>query len=619
VRVAVVLTSDFAESGEQGRERQHAILRCARRHGMRLVGPNCFGVASWDPAVRLDATFARSHPLAGGLAVASQSGGVGIALLDAARGVGLGLAAFVSLGNKCDVSGNDLLAAWMEDPRVTAAAFYLESFGNPRKFARLARRFSERKPLLAVVGGRSEEGSRAGASHTAAAATPAAAVQAVFTQSGVVAVTGIEELADTAQLLGGHRLPRGRRLGIIGNAGGLGVLAADAAYVDGLAVPLLSRPLVGALQRAIGRAPGMTNPIDLGAAAGPGSFLETIRLLAGSGEVDSLLVVFAATMVGDTSGVVRAVRRAATETDVPVVLVVHGDAVPPADDGDPVPVLPSVEAATRALAHATRYSVWRTTPRGTRRAVPLADTEAARQLAASTLAEGRHAGWLDLTVAQGLLAHYGLTAPTGVVSAGPEDAVGAAERIGYPVAVKVADPEVQHKTDRKLVAVGVRSREELEGAVRRFGRTLGRPDVPVLVQPMAGPGVELAVGIVRDPSFGPVVMVAAGGVATDVWKDRVFLVPPVTDLDAARAVKALRVAPLLEGFRGSPACDVAAFEDVLLAVSRLAEDVPEIAEMDLNPVVVTPTGATCVDVRVRLAPVSPEDGTGVPRQLGARC
>ena len=620
-RAAVILTSGFAEADSEGLESQRRIVRLARRHGMRLVGPNCFGLGSFAPDVLLNATFARDAPLPGSLAVASQSGGVGIALLDAANRVGLGLAFFVSLGNKADVSGNDLLAAWMDDDHVAAAAIYLESFGNPRKFARFARRFSERKPLVAVVGGRSAEGSRAGASHTAAATTPATAVDAVFTQAGVIAVSGVDELVEAALLLTRAPLPQGFRIGIVGNAGGVGVLAADAAHREGLTAPLLSEALRSRLATEVGAAPGLTNPVDLGAAAGPASFRAAIQALLDSGEIDSVLVVFAATRVGDTDGVVAAIREAASSASVPVVLVLHGDDAPPAGPALPdLPILDSVEGAAHALALATRYAAWRAAPR-TVAGVRVGPAAVEARTRAAGMLDGAPPGraWLTSSQVRELVTPYGIDAPVGTVVSSVDEAIAAAARIGFPVAAKVADPEVLHKTDRKLVLTGLISSDEIRRAAQSFCRELGRNEVPLLVQPMVHDGVELALGVTRDPTFGPVIMVAAGGVATEVWKDRVFLVPPVTAQDAARAIGALRIAPLLSGFRGAPAVDVGAARDLVVAVARLAEDVPSLAEMDLNPVIVTPDGAFCVDARIRLAESPDTEVAGVPRQLRAPC
>lgn len=618
VAVAVVITSGFAEEEGDGDRIQSELVATARRHGMRLIGPNCFGVASYSDDVRLDATFARRRPRPGGLAVASQSGGVGIALLDAAVSAGLGLAAFVSLGNKADVSSNDLLGAWIDDDAVTVAALYLESFGNPRKFARFARRFSERKPLIAVVGGRSASGSRAGASHTAAAASPVSAVEALFTQAGVIPVSGLDEMVVTALLLTSGPLPSGRRLGIVGNAGGLGVLAADAAADAGLEVPLLSAELQRRLATTLGAAPGTTNPIDLGAAASAATFEAAASLLLDSGEVDGLLVVFAATRVGDTSGVAEAVRRVRADARVPVLQVVHGDDLPePRDPSGEAPRFRSVDDAVRAFGHAARYARWRDTPRTVTLRSDQALAPEARERARRLLASAGADGWLSMDQIQELVADHGIEAPTGTVCHGAVEAVAAARTVGFPVAVKVADPEVLHKTERGLVATALTSDDAVADAVRRFADELGRASVPVLVQPHVDGGVELAVGVVRDPGFGPLVMVAAGGIAMEVWRDRVFLAPPVTEQDVSRALGSLRITPLLEGFRGSPAVNISALRELVLSVAELVEDMPEIAEMDLNPVIATPTGVVCVDARVRLTQPggSAEALAGVPRQL----
>jgi acyl-CoA synthetase (NDP forming) len=299
--------------------------------------------------------------------------------------------------------------------------------------------------------------------------------------------------------------------------------------------------------------------------------------------------------------------------------VVLGDDAPPSRPGQRgLPTFRSSEAALHAIAKAARYAAWRATPRPTTPVTAGPDTVEVRAAVKAMLEESRsHSGWLGAARVRELLGRYDADAPTGAVVTDVDEAVAAAERIGFPVAAKVADPDVLHKTDRKLVAVGLRSAAEVREAVASFALELGRDDVPVLVQPFVSGGVELALGVSRDPTFGPVVMVAAGGIATEVWKDRVFLVPPVTEQDAARAVKALRVAPLLEGFRGSEPCDVESFRDLVVGVARLAEDVPALAEMDLNPVIVTPKGSFCVDARIRLVePASGDEGLpGVPRQL----
>lgn len=619
-RALVVLSSGFGEIGDAGEQRQAELLDLARTHGMRVVGPNCLGVLDNVPSVRLNATFARIVPPAGGLAVASQSGGLGILLHELAEQLGLGVAFSVSLGNKVDVSSNDLLSAWLVDPEVTAAALYLESFGNPRKFARIARRFSREKPLLAVVGGRSAGGRRAGASHTAAAATPAVAVDALFAQAGVIACQGPEDLAETALVLDRAALPAGRRLGIVVNAGGVGVVAADQAERQGLVVPALSAALQQDLGRHVAGTSGTSNPVDAGAGASPEDVVALVRRVAASGEVDAVLVALAPTRVADLAPTWGGLVELARELrDVTLVATIPDDDRPRAAVCADLAVLASTDGAVRALAHAADYAAWRAesgldepwfgadTPRW------VADAAAA---AGGVLAElGEDGGWLALPATRALLGGTALS-PAGGVAATADEAVRRAEEIGFPVAVKVVDPEVQHRTERGLVRVGLTSAADVAAAVAVFERELGRPPRDVLVQPVVR-GVELALGVVRDASLGPLVMVAAGGIATELLDDRAFLLPPVTRRDALRALRSLRLWPLLDGYRGTPRLAVDAVVDAVVQLARLAAEVPEVAELDVNPLVVTPSGCVPIDVKVRLAPAEPADA-GVPRRLRDR-
>lgn len=620
VSTMVVISSGFGELGEAGAAIQRRIVRLARDNSIRVVGPNCLGVMINDPGVRLNATFTRLVPPAGGLAMASQSGGVGIALLDVATRMGLGMAAFVSLGNKADVSSNDLLAAWLEDPRVTAAALYLESFGNAGKFARMARTFSERKPLLAVMGGRSAGGQRAGASHTAAAATPAVGVDALFEHTGVIACRSAEAIAETALLLAEQPLPKGRRVAIISNAGGMGVLAADAADANGLIVPELSAPLRARVQRHVGGTAGTSNPIDLGAGVAAADLEATVTHVLASGEVDAVVAILVATSVADPTPLLGAVSDArSAHLELPVILVAMGglDASPGTHPG--VTSLPSVDAAVNSLARVSRYAEWLQMPHD--ETVPHDDERAVEaRLCAHDLLDPDQAagagrsldGWLSPQQVTALLTPYDL-APRGRVALSALEAAKVAVEIGFPVAVKVADPDVVHKTDRGLVRTGLQSAEEVVSAVQAFEQELRLTPAPVLVQPMAT-GVELALGIVRDPGFGPLVMAAAGGIATDVWDDRAFLIPPVSPRDAARAVRSLRIWPLLEGYRGSEPADVSGLEQLLVSLGELAVDVPQLAELDLNPVIVMTKDTALVDVKVRLARPTMTNA-GIPRQL----
>ena len=589
----------------------------ARAHSLRLVGPNCLGILVDDDTTRLNATFYDTMPPPGGLAVASQSGGVGIVLMDLATQMGLGIGTFVSLGNKADVTSNDLLAAWRDDARVSAAALYLESFGNARKFARIARGFAERKPLLAVVGGRSAGGRRAGASHTAASATLSVGVETLFVQSGVIGCDGAEDMAEAALLLTGQPLPRGPRLAVLSNAGGMGVLAADKADTWRLRVPAFSADLADRIAQHVTGTVGTDNPVDAGAGVDPKGLAAIAGEILDSDEVDALLVILVATGVTDTVTALTALAEARTaHPDTPVLLVPMGGLTAPPEVAATMATYRSAGAAVRALARAVRYATWRSAPRAQAdRSDPsvIADVRGiGRGLIADLTAAGDERSFLGFADVGRLLSPYGLR-PSGELVDSPEAAAYAADRLGYPVAVKVAEGEVVHKTERRLVRVGLTSEGEVVGAIRDFQQELGRKKVDMLVQSIVT-GTELALGIVRDPVFGPLVMVAAGGVATEVWDDRIFLMPPVTRTDASRVVRGLRIWPLLEGYRGAEGADITALEQLVVDLGRLAAEVPEIAELDLNPVIVGPTGCALVDAKVRLAAVvGPSDGG--PRQL----
>ncbi|GIE00244.1 GNAT family N-acetyltransferase [Paractinoplanes durhamensis] len=584
VRAAVVLSAGFGEAGERGRQRQYELVRFARDHGIRLVGPNCLGLINTDPAVRLDASFAPSAPPpAGGLAVAAQSGAVGIALLDDALRAGHGISTFVSLGNKADVSVNDLIAYWYDDPATRAVALYVESFGNPRKFARTVRALARRKPVLALKSGRSDAGQRAGASHTAAAAAPTATVDALFAQAGVVRPENLGELLDEARMLTDQPLPTGRRLAIVGNAGGLGVLAADAAEAAGLTVP----------------PGGAGNPLDLGAGVSPADLAAAAAEVAASDGTDMLLLIVIATRTNRAAEIIAALASVVDEhPGLATAVVLVGAEAGPRLGARGVPVYDLPERAVTALAAAAEYAEWRRRPLGGRADLPGVDTGLARDLAVGC-------GWQDYDRTAAILGAYGITILPAVTATSATEAAVAADRLGYPVVVKSADPELVHKTDSGGVRVDLNGPAAVRHAYRPVAAA-GRPGSGVLVQKQMTEPVELVAGIAHDPRFGSVVLLGLGGVRTELLGDRVLRLVPMTDLDAGRMWRGLRAAPLLTGYRGAPPVDTVALEDLLLRLGRLAEDLPQIAELDLNPVLAGPDGVVAVDAKLRLAPVGAE-------------
>ncbi len=612
----VIVSTGFAESSPGGIEAQREIVALARRHGMRVVGPNCFGVLNTDPSVSLNATFAADAPVAGRVGFASQSGGLGIAILGEARSRGIGLSTFVSMGNKADVSGNDLLEWWEYDDDTAALLLYLESFGNPRKFSRLARRIGRHKPILVVKSGRSGAGRRAASSHTAALASPDEAVDALLAQAGVLRVDTVEELFDAASVLGDQPLPDGRRVAIVTNSGGPGVLAADACSGHGMVVPELRRETQEALRAVTPDAGSVVNPVDLGASGTADSYRRSLEIILASGEVDAVVVVFTPPLVTETDDVARAIVAAADGAEPPrtVVTSILGsrsgrDIL--ARASRPVPCFTYPETAVQALAQTVRYARWRAKPLGALPALGGVEPNTARRLLGEAAAPD---GWVTGVAAMEVLASYGIpTQPTTAVR-DAEEAIATATALGFPVVLKAIGAGIVHKSDLGGVALGLASPGDVRAAYARMQAGVGETMDGAVVQPMAEVGVEIIVGIVQDPVFGPQVLFGLGGTAVELLGDHSLRLAPLTDLDAREMVLGLRGSPLLTGYRGSPAVDVEALVDLLLRIGRLAEDLPELAEMDANPVIATPSGAVVVDARLRRA-TSPVRRRDDSRQL----
>ena len=605
IAALVVISAGFAEAGPEGVARQRELVRICRESGMRLVGPNCMGVVNTDPAVRLNATFAPSYPPPGRVGFLSQSGALGLAVIEHAVQRGIGLSTFVSVGNKADVSGNDLLAFWEADPRTDVLLLYLESFGNPRKFARIARRVGRTKPIVAVKSGRSVAGARATSSHTGAlVAASDVTTDALFRQTGVIRTGTLAELFDVAALLANQPLPAGGRVAILTNAGGPAILAADACEAAGLEVPPLAEETRAKLRAVLAPESSTANPVDMIASAGATEYAKCIEVLASDPSVDALVVMFTPPLVTKAADVARAIREAvgALPRPVPVLAVFLSLAGVPSELSDERVRIPSFaypEDAARALAHAVRYARWRARPSGT---VPRFD---ARVEDADTLLDAVAAaggGWLSPSDVARLFECYGLpliesrTVPT------PEAAAAAAADLGGRVALKVIAPTLVHKTDVGAVRLDLAAADVVLEARRVADavRAHGHEPTGFLVQRMAPRGVELLLGVVQDPTFGPVVACGAGGVTAEVLRDIAVGVAPLTDVDARDMLRSLRTFPLLDGFRGAAKCDVRAVEDTLLRLSAMVERHPQIAELDANPLVAHAGGAVIVDARVRV-------------------
>jgi acyl-CoA synthetase (NDP forming)/GNAT superfamily N-acetyltransferase len=605
VGAAVVLSAGFGETGSSGAEVESQLLASARRHDIRVVGPNCIGLINTDPFVRLNATFAPNAPTAGHLAVATQSGAVGVAILDSAERNGVGISTFVSLGNKIDVSTNDLLSYWYDDLTTRAVALYVESFGNPRRFTWLARALSTRKPILAVKSGRSTAGSRAGTSHTAAAAAPDVAVDTLFRQAGVLRMDTLGELLDAARLLIEQPLPAGDRVGIVGNAGGLNILAADAADAAGLQVVELSATLQQQFADLAPHLASIANPVDLGADAPPATIRRAIRALGSSGEADALVVTLVATRTNDLPGALAALAEAADDQPhLPIVAVVVGGDTPLKLGRRNLPVHELPEDAVRSLGHACRYARWRRQPTGSKPVIPGIDREAAQRIVAAASADG--AGWQPVDVTNALMACYGIPLLETRLATSVESAEKTARQLGFPIVMKATRPGLVHKGEMGGVKLGLSDESAVRQAYLAIAGSLDEAKPKVALQRMVPTGVELVAGLAHDTLFGSLVMVGLGGVHTDLLEDRSFRSLPLTDRDATAMWRELRAAPLLTGYRGTPAMDTDALEQLLLRVAQLAEDFPEVSELDLNPVVAVPAGVAALDVKLKLQPAEDE-------------
>jgi acetate---CoA ligase (ADP-forming) len=614
VRGLVVISAGFAETGPEGAGRQAELLRVCREAGMRMVGPNCLGIVNTAPGVRLDATFGPVVPELGRVGFLSQSGALGLAIVDYANALGLGLSSFVSVGNKADISGNDLLAYWEQDEATDVILLYLESFGNPRKFARLARQVGRSKPIVAVKSGRSAAGARATSSHTGALlAASDATVDALFRQAGVVRTDTLAELFDVAALLANQPLPAGRRVAIVTNAGGPGILCADACEAGGLEVVRLSDGLRARLAAFLPAAAATGNPVDLLASAPAEHHRRALELVVGSGEVDAVIAIFIPPLATDPRDVARAIRDAAAQAGpVPLLtLFMSAEGVPGELRGPDVRI-PSYrfpEDAARALVRAVEHAAWRRRPEGRVPDLEGIRRDEAAALLAAALRDGPH--WLDPGEVARLLGCYGLPLVAGRVVATPEQAGTAAEELGGTVALKAIARGLVHKTGAQAVRLGLAGeRAEVRRAAEEMAVAVGAAGHEVrgfLVQQMVAGGVEMLVGVVHDASFGPVVACGAGGTTVELLHDAVARITPLTDLDAGEMVRSLATSPLLDGYRGAPPADVPALEDVLLRVSALVEAHPQVAELDCNPVMVLPAGrgAVVVDARVRVEEAPP--------------
>ena len=607
VKGLVVITAGFKETGEAGAKVEVEITRLVRASGMRMVGPNCMGVVNTDPDVRMNASFTRTYPRTGKTAFISQSGALGEAILDYSVETGLGLSKFISLGNRADVTSNDTMEYLTNDPSVELVLLYLESFGNPVNFSRIARELSRTKPIIAVKSGRTAAGARAASSHTGSLAGMDIAVDALFEQCGVLRANTIEEVFDMAKAFVGQPRPAGPRVAILTNGGGPGILATDALSTRSLEMASFSPKTLKALSGFLSEDAAVVNPVDMTGSGSPDDFGKALDIMLKDPGVDSALVIVVMPAFLDAKAVARSIIE--TRKNYPKKLVLacfmtgaedETGALKVLRDSD-IPVYTYPESAAIALEGLERYRQWRLRPQG-----QIKSFKVKKEPVAAVLESARNTGRKLLSVAesQQILTAYGIDVAASATVEDEEGALAFAKKHGYPVVLKILSSKISHKSDRGGVALDIRDEEKLRSEFRRIRGAFSRDEVEaILIQEMIEGEIETIIGMTYDPTFGPLVMFGLGGIYVEVLQDVSFKMHPISDLDADDMVKSIKGYKLLTGYRGKEPADIEKIKDTLLRISQLAGDFPQVQSLEMNPFFVSGvSGCTCaVDARILLA------------------
>lgn len=605
VPAVVVISAGFGEAGPDGIERERELVDVCRASGMRLIGPNCLGILNTASGRHLNATFAPDTPPPGDVGFVSQSGALGLALIDLAGDRGLGVSSFGSIGNRADITANDFLEYWESDEATRVALLYIESFSDPRRFTRVARRVGREMPIVVVKSGRSVAGQRATSSHTGALLSASdVTVDALFEQAGVIRTETLSELLDVSSLLSSQPVPKGSRVGIVTNAGGPGIMCADACAAAGLEVPELPDDVRESLRAVLPPEAGLLNPVDMIATATAEHYRGTIRAMTEWAGIDALIVIFIRPLLTRAVDVAGAIEEAAEQIagEIPIQAVFMS----PRDHAairevSSLPIHSYPEDAARALGRVMRHVEWRVRPAEEPPEFGDTEPETAAALIAEALVSGE--GWMRMEDASRLLSAYAIPIPEWRIASDAAGAAEAADQLACSVALKAQGPGLLHKSEMGAVRAGLvgadqvrRAGEEMDSTVSARG---GRRE-SFIVQAMAEPGPELLVGVVEDATFGPVLACGAGGTQAELLKDVSVRICPVTRSDVGQMLRSLRTFPLLTGYRGAAPVDVEKLEELLLRVSAMVDAHHEIAEMDLNPVIAAPGGALAVDYRIRL-------------------
>jgi acetyltransferase len=614
IPAAIIISAGFREAGREGLERERELAEISRTCGIRLIGPNCLGVI--DTNTPMNASFSAGMPPGGPMAFMSQSGALGTAILDWAQAGKLGLSKFVSLGNKADVSEIDLLRAWADDPSSRVVLSYIEGLPDGQEFMRVARQVVKSKPVVAIKSGVTQAGARAVSSHTGSLAGSEQAYEAAFRQAGVLRVTSLEDLFDCAR--GFAYLPplKGDRIAVVTNAGGPGILVTDALERAGLTLARFDPECIIALEQFLPDAASAANPVDVLGDARADRYRFALEQVCADPHVDGMLVILTPQATTEIEETARVVVEVAGKVEIPVLACFMGEARVEAGaailDAHHVPNFPYPERAAMVLKAMSTYRLYRQEPLPEYESFPL-DRESIRRTIAKALSEGRVA--IGDAEARSILQACGLQIPASELAATPEEAVEVAEKVGYPVVLKVASPDILHKTDVGGVKVGLEKAEDVRDAFDLITYRAQRyvPEARLwgcLVQKMSPPGLEVLIGMNRDPQFGPLVTFGLGGIYVETLKDVTFRIAPFSRREVEGMLGEIRARALLDGVRGKPPVDKAALVDALLRVGQLVVDFPEIAEMDINPFIVYEQGhgGVAIDMRLVIKPAETRVG-----------
>jgi len=606
VKGLVMLTAGFKEVGGEGVELEEKLVKLIRKYNMRMIGPNCMGVINTDPEYMMNATFAPEFPTAGNIGFVSQSGALGVAIISQSKKYNLGLSMFASVGNKADISGNDLIEYWEDDPRTDVILLYLESFGNPRNFTRIAKRVSKKKPIIAVKAGRTVAGAKAASSHTGAIAGTDMAADAIFDSCGIIRVTSIEEMFELAVAFSKKKFPKGKNVAIVTNGGGPAIMAADACSSVGLEIPTFSAETENKIKKLLPAEAATPNPVDMIASGGPEDYEKILKVVADDKDIHSIMTISVTppTLVNPVD-VIKKIALVAKSTEKPLLTVVMGkDIMQKQDLADKVPDIAAYqfpEPPARALSQMLRYENWRVKPEGKSKIFKVDRERVQKILGKKADSEPRY---LTDNEVSDILTAYGLPVVESQTAKTHEDAVAAAEKMGFPVVVKGIAKGLVHKSDIGGVVVDMRNRGEVIeaycGIQKRIEEHKKGAFQAVRIQKMVQSGKEVIIGMTSIPKFGPLLMFGLGGIFVEAIKDVQLRTAPLTDLDAEEMIKSIKGYQILKGIRGEAPVDIDCIKDVMLRLSQLVTDFECIQAIDINPFIAAAKAkdSAIVDARI---------------------